>query len=783
MSQAAELMPRTRKYAAHRSEAGFATITALFLMVIAVMLVTAYSALIQSTVGAVASENYEMMAVGAAMSGVQYAAGQLINDTPSATAYADVGLVITEALVKANSVGSETVLISQVMFGTSASAAEEYVELFNPTSAPVNLKGMRLTRYAGGTIRSFNTDVFIAARSYYLYGSAGYTSSKFVGNPVADTIGAAGPITTADAVKLIWVSTGDVIDAVGWDATTPGEGTAKTAGVPAVSKSIKRKPDDATGSRQDNGDNATDFNDWSGIDTAPRNSATAQKAVYVNPSPSADRRYEFIEIQNTDSVTINIAGGAPAADCWISVGSGSSAGQRYIHPLFGGADTLAPYDIGVIVALDADTAAIANLSGKAKSEIHWFGLGPAAGPAVDTMLGPNRALCNTGDSIVLGRASPPGAPGKAIYGVTFPDSIPTTITDSSWMKRIVTVLDDTAGPPYDAFVASNWETGVASPGVAFSPSGGSVDGAIDTSWYWLNGETFVKVSPTVYYRVRIFDEAGKINLNTVPSAGSLEASVVSYYLDLADQPNPPFSLDGTNMNLSVAQGISFLDAILDSKPNTSQAWLITPSAINLLINSANTSRYHRPFFTVYGWKETNAQKININMAESPVLRAGIIAACTSALGKAPQEAHLTSIADKIHNYITNPTSPSTFDTNQKNDGYYASIEEVVTKTIGLTAAEKDSITQKIANMNLVFKVSSSNYFTIYASGFVFGSGRNPMTDTPLARSHVIAVLRRSTTAKKGEIIYWRETFDDDFTRMPIGTGSRRYNWVPWDPVY
>jgi len=328
-------------------------------------------------------------------------------------------------------------------------------------------------------------------------------------------------------------------------------------------------------------------------------------------------------------------------------------------------------------------------------------------------------------------------------------------------------------------------------GYLIDDSSGGADGANDTSWYRLNGDTFIKVSSSLYYRVRIFDEAGKINLNGITTVNSLAGTVIKSYTDHADQPSPPFSDTATNMNLTIAQGTRLLQTAVDSKPfsitgstDSAQVWLMTPSAINLMVNTTMTSQFHRPFFTVYGWKEANGGKININMAESQVLRAGIIAACSTSVGLTggSQGIKLAALADKIHNHITNPAAPTTFDTNPNNDTYYSSMDQVAF-TPNLTAGEADSITKSDTNLKLIFKVSSSGYFTIYASGYVFRAGANPMIDTPVARSHVIAVLRRSTGVKKGEIIYWRETFDDDVNRMPIGTGSRRYNWKPWDPVY
>jgi len=135
----------------------------------------------------------------------------------------------------AASVPAATVVISEYggcrMGGTSGATAcggtgqnDEFVELYNPTNAPVTISGWHLQRRAaGGTATCWATlpAATIPANGFYLVGGAGYTASRYTNAPAADFIAATGTGITGGSESLLLISdtgscTGgsNVVDAV-----------------------------------------------------------------------------------------------------------------------------------------------------------------------------------------------------------------------------------------------------------------------------------------------------------------------------------------------------------------------------------------------------------------------------------------------------------------------------------------------------------------------------------------------------------------------------------------
>ncbi|RMH56790.1 MAG: lamin tail domain-containing protein [Candidatus Hydrogenedentota bacterium] len=770
--------PRTMK----RGDSGFALVIALMLMVMAVFMVTTYASVLQANAGSGTRQKGEVESASAATAAIYRVAGELLADTNVVTPdYADSRIVVTEVLFQAAKTEGlpDTLVISQVTPYGPGGSTDEWVEIYNPTSETVSLKGLNLRRASDGakvTKSDFPNTSVIAPYSYYLMARLQYNPALYAGNVVADSkYKGTTSLTSTTGVVLRYGNSGAIVDAVGWNGTV-GEGTPLPA--PVNKATVKRKNDDAYGAIVDSNDNASDFFPWSTTDTAPRNSATPPKLPPV-PGPNADRRNEFIEIQNTDSKSIDLV----ADQYWIVVGDANAplAKRRYLYPIDGGADTLGPYEVGLIVALDADSAKIAQMSGKTTADIRWFGTGPSGSGPTDTMIGringttyPTNALQDTGDIIVIGYG---GAAKPQWYGVAFPDGIPSGGTDTSWKRHSEKVSDDNVSP-YDGFDATNWETGTADPGIAFSVQTTGVDGAPDLGWYPWNDTPWTQIGEGIYYRVRVFDEAAKVNLNTIQATNTVSDSLFRELL--AIKPMPPFT--GVTAYSSVAINNLSNELIANWKSaGASNAKLLSPSS-QYLIHPAGASfrKYWYPYFTVYGYSETDAEKININMAETPVLAAGFRYALESDI----TSSQASAIAEKVYQYLTNTTSPTTYDTNPYNDGYYESVSDIATKTSGLTASEKAALNANLTDLDNTFRTTSTGYFTIWAMGYVYqGQNIDPNADTPLARSSVIAVVRRKPGYSKGNIVYWREVSEDDVVRFPISEFSRRYPRFAWDPIY
>ncbi|MEW5995703.1 MAG: lamin tail domain-containing protein, partial [Candidatus Zixiibacteriota bacterium] len=149
---------------------------------------------------------------------------------------------------------AEHVVISEV---SPTSTPGEYVELYNPTSAPINMNGWYLDMYAGDY--TFG-NVDIASHGYYLIAEISPISG--VTPDVLDsTMGLSDDTATSYAV-LKTSSSGSVIDQIGWGGSTATYETQR-APAPGSGNTLERKSSavhsDTEGNGYDTDNNANDF--------------------------------------------------------------------------------------------------------------------------------------------------------------------------------------------------------------------------------------------------------------------------------------------------------------------------------------------------------------------------------------------------------------------------------------------------------------------------------------------------------------------------------------------
>jgi Lamin Tail Domain len=167
-------------------------------------------------------------------------------------------------------------LISQIRSRGAGGAADEFVELYNPTASPVTLDTNWKIEARSSSSTSYSdrwtgTGKVIPAYGHFLITGTGYTQT-----PASDESLSTG---ITDATSLLLVQGTTNVDAVcyGYDATTNGTFTSDTtytcAGTPAdnlphdnstsatsdTDVSITRKPGGTGGNCTDTGDNSSDF--------------------------------------------------------------------------------------------------------------------------------------------------------------------------------------------------------------------------------------------------------------------------------------------------------------------------------------------------------------------------------------------------------------------------------------------------------------------------------------------------------------------------------------------
>ncbi len=136
------------------------------------------------------------------------------------------------------------VVISEIQIG-GTTATDEFVELYNPTNAPVDLTGWRLQKKSStGTTVSNLVSVMsgvIPAHGYFLIGHPGYVGSVALDLVYSGTTPAS---LAADNTVILYSDAGTtVVDKVGYGAATQFEGVVFPTN-PAPNSSIERMGDD-----------------------------------------------------------------------------------------------------------------------------------------------------------------------------------------------------------------------------------------------------------------------------------------------------------------------------------------------------------------------------------------------------------------------------------------------------------------------------------------------------------------------------------------------------------
>ncbi|RKH32957.1 amidohydrolase [Corallococcus praedator] len=217
---------------------------------------------------------------GQTTASVTFTAGSAEGSTQLNASYAGVtkSAAITVSLVA--NVGH--VVISEVCGGTTASATDEFVELYNPTNQDVSIGGWKVQyRSATGATYSgsftLKADAVIKAHGYYLIGSSTFsdpnvTADETSGINSSASMTAGGHIRIGTGAMGTTATDPNTVDLMGYGTGAGPEGKAAPAH-PASGGSLERKAkatstsatmavggaDETLGNGYDTDDNSTDF--------------------------------------------------------------------------------------------------------------------------------------------------------------------------------------------------------------------------------------------------------------------------------------------------------------------------------------------------------------------------------------------------------------------------------------------------------------------------------------------------------------------------------------------
>lgn len=260
---------------------------------------------------------------------------------------------------------ADHLLISELQTGSSDSASQEFVEIYNPTTNPVDLSGWKI-EYKSAAGSSWSQKAVLAGvlepNGYYLLATANYLVGQ------ADQVMSDG-LSAAGAHVRIKDSSGNQIDLIGWGTAGAPEGVAASA--PAAGQSLERTP-----LGEDSNSNASDFvvrlapqPQSDEVEEAPlpesdpvtgeEGPETAEATVeitelLVDPvSPQTDAANEFIELYNYGPASVNLAG--------FSLQSGGDFHDHYTLP-----STVIPAGGYVVIYSKQSHLSLTNSGGAAR---------------------------------------------------------------------------------------------------------------------------------------------------------------------------------------------------------------------------------------------------------------------------------------------------------------------------------------------------------------------------------------------------------------------------------
>jgi len=767
---------------------GVAIVTAIWMLLIGVMLVTTIASVLTSTVLVGAAGQYKAHARLASISGIQATIADLLNDRPS-----NIGLnvVITE-------VKNDSYLPAIVNFvqdpGFEVTNNSDTWEVYSSSTSnrvdSANVGGKRSGSYGVrfNSLTTTATDRRIYSKTRFkVFGGLTYSFGGWAYTNVDPTL-------TQINLTLTWynaagATTGSptTITSVFTNATTWEEfkQTGIVAPADAVTAAISVAAAKLTGAGTVN---------------------VFLDDVYLSApaSEAMKRRYEYIEIQNLSTNSADLV----SSHYKISAGSATCGNPRYLYPLFSGSNTLNPKEVALVVPVDFDSTQLHNTYGVDTAAIKWFGLkATAAATSFDQYLGAGGAqtLSNGEEYLDIMLDT------EVTAGIHF-TNIGAITTDQSYKKLYITPPDETGpvGGSYTDSALNCWERRAPLPGKGILQSSGrpGVDGYGD-AWYDRNYESYdtfyTSGNMDVFYRVKIYDEGAKLNVNHIAAMGvnpsDGEDSIFSAFL--RERLDPPFSKDSYTISASIEimRGLTYLG----DSTRTGITPFVTPGSIYYIFAqyAAGGAKYltpmRLPYLSVYGYHEYPSNEefknfaVNVNMAESSVLRA-VLSICL-ARGRGANDWHYASatdltsarlkarlFADRIVNYLTGG------DAILSNDKRFSSL--ALLGDAG-TAEDKAAVVASLAstdtttNLSYYLDVASNNYFTLYSTGYVYQHGAAPGSDTPISQCRTIAVVRRDQATSTADILYWREVFETADTTMqvaPMIIGSWRYPRLPWGPA-
>ncbi len=217
--------------------------------------------------------------------------------------------------IKLVAASESKVLISEISMGSSTSATEEFVELYNNSDSSINLANWSV-HYKSATGKTWNKRASLTANSSI----ASHAFFLISTNSLEQDASLISGMSQTSGVIDLRDDKGSVVDRVGWGGTDASNGKATVA--PEAGQSLYRQFESGTGLVIDTGDNFSDFYiattptpktipvvEVEQIDEDISYPALMITELYPNPTDDeSESTDEFIEIYNPNKFDVDLSG-------------------------------------------------------------------------------------------------------------------------------------------------------------------------------------------------------------------------------------------------------------------------------------------------------------------------------------------------------------------------------------------------------------------------------------------------------------------------------------------
>ena len=232
---------------------------------------------------------------------------------------------------------STTVVISEFRVRGPNGGSDEFVELYNLASSPVDISGWKLKGSNNAGTVSVRATVpsgkIIPAHGHYLFTNSSTSGGPYSGSVAGDETYATG--ITDDGGIAITLPDDTIVDQAGLSSGSAyKEGTPLASlGTSNLDRSYERKPGGAAGSGQDSDNNSADFQLIAPSD--PQNTSSAPSGSPTNPTGSGSANPSTVAAGGTTLLTVQVTPGQNPTSSGIAVGADlSSIGGLANQPLF-----------------------------------------------------------------------------------------------------------------------------------------------------------------------------------------------------------------------------------------------------------------------------------------------------------------------------------------------------------------------------------------------------------------------------------------------------------------